>query len=610
MDYATLKSLKPSEFEGAADGYRATSDMANAAKERIENQVAAGMQKSLEGATAKAALKQLRELSKNFHYTQIECGLISTALNGFAYDLAAAKSKLDAAVDGAQTEKFTVNADGSVSYPPGGKKTDGELPKGGTANGTTDETAAGLNRQAASFDPNPNYARAQEYADRIAAAIKEATEVDEKWAPKLRALKADDDLTVSNQDWADVHKDTGGVRKGADGYLDTIKDPPKGGDAEDNAKWWKDLTAEQRADYLAMHSASVGALDGLPADVRDEANRTVLADARAKYQMELNSIPPEPERIARDAVGRPVAASESWLDWNKQYGDRQTFLEQRLKGMNAIQSRFDATGKNGLPEAYLLGFDPVGKGDGRVILASGNPDNADHTSVYVPGTGASLEGISGDLARGDNLWKESTKQAPGQQISSITWFDYDSPRSAFPTDKGDLIPEASNDKYAAEGGPILRDFLDGNRIAHQSEAGPNNFGHTTVIGHSYGSTVIGDAAKSGGMLDGGLPVDDVVVAGSPGMQADRSADLGIKDGHMWAMGAPFLSDQVPEGGKNVGLGDHRTVPTDREFGANIMETDATSHSGYWDVDKSGDGSKSLRNQARVIVGDYKGVDLD
>jgi hypothetical protein len=39
MDYMTLKALKLSEYSDAADGFRAVSDMAGAAKDRIELQI-------------------------------------------------------------------------------------------------------------------------------------------------------------------------------------------------------------------------------------------------------------------------------------------------------------------------------------------------------------------------------------------------------------------------------------------------------------------------------------------------------------------------------------------------------------------------------------------
>ncbi|GDY55237.1 hypothetical protein SVIO_058600 [Streptomyces violaceusniger] len=130
MDYATLKDLKPSEFEGAADGYQTTSDMAGRARQALERRIAARMRESLEGEAATAAYDQLRNLSENFHYVEVECGLVSTALNALAFDLRAAKKKLDAAIEGAQAEKLTVNADGSVSYPPGGDEVDGKIPAG------------------------------------------------------------------------------------------------------------------------------------------------------------------------------------------------------------------------------------------------------------------------------------------------------------------------------------------------------------------------------------------------------------------------------------------------------------------------------------------------
>ena len=86
MDLATLKALKPTEYSEAADGYRSTSDMASAAKDRIENQIAVAMRNSLKGEAATAVVKQLMELGKNFHYIQVECGLVSTALEAFSYE--------------------------------------------------------------------------------------------------------------------------------------------------------------------------------------------------------------------------------------------------------------------------------------------------------------------------------------------------------------------------------------------------------------------------------------------------------------------------------------------------------------------------------------------
>lgn len=593
MDYSTLKNLKTSEFEAAADGYRAAGHMASSAKDALEQRINVKLRESLSGEAAEAALAQLRSLAKDFHYTQVECGVISTALNALAADLQTAKKKLDAAVADAEGEKFTVEKDGSVTYPAAGDEYRGKTPPGGTANGVTDETAKALNRQAANFDPNPHFARAQACADRITAALEEATTADEKWAPKLRSLKADDDLTVSAADWVDAKKDTSGVSDGAERYLDSIKQPPKHGAPEDNAEWWKHLSADERDAYISLHPASIGAMNGLPADARDEANRTVLAETRGQYELRLAAInksePPEFESVG--ARG-DMKYSQKWLDWQHE----KERLEGKLKGMRGIQDRFDRTGRRGLPEAYLLGFDPDGEGNGRVILANGNPDTAHHTSIYVPGTKSDISIIGeddgdtpSDLKRSENLWKQSSRLAPGQNVSTITWLDYDAPDGIF--------GEATQDKFAKKGAPILHEFLEGNRSAHQYATGSH--GHTTLMGHSYGSTLIGDTAKTA--LWNGTPMaaDDVMVAGSPGMQAAHAADLGIDPKHMWAMGGDWDDWFVRVGGKNVGLGGDRTVPTDVEFGGNIMKSDAGGHGAFWN-----EGSLSLRNQAAVTTGNY------
>ncbi|MFC8621469.1 alpha/beta hydrolase [Streptomyces anulatus] len=609
MDLATLKAFKPSEYEEAADGYRATGEMASEAKDAIDNRISVELRNQLEGEAAKAAVEELKSLSKNFHYTQTECGLVSTALNGFAFDIAVAKRKLEAAMEDARADGCTVNANGSVSYPAGKKPGDEKTADGGTVSGSAggSPTSDALERQAVNIHPNPYYGRAMAYANRIADALEEATDADTKWAPKLRALKADDDLTVSHRDWADAQSDTGGVREAGKAYLDSLPEPPKDGSPKDNAAWWKGLSADEQSAHLALNAASVGALDGLPAETRDEANRTVFAEKRGEYEQALKAIPAAPAKYTyiNTARGPVKVHSDEYMEWHDRYSDRKRELEGYLKGMDQIQDRFDRTGVRGLPEAYLLGYDPVGHSDGKIILANGNPDTADHTAVYVPGTKANIEKIAegpglGDLGRSERLWAESGMMAPDKSFSTITWLDYDAP------DK--VVGEATRGSYAEDAGPTLRSFMEGNRAAH--EINPGNPGHTTLIGHSYGTTVVGVAAQSdiGPVGEfGPTPriADDVIVVGSPGAQADHAADLGVGAQHVWAMGGPGDDQIVRQGGRLVGLGDNLTIPTDEGFGGNIMKSDSADHGGFWDPE-----STSLRNQAAVIAGKYDRVQHD
>ncbi|GAA4609912.1 hypothetical protein BJY16_007576 [Actinoplanes octamycinicus] len=61
------------------------------------------------------------------------------------------------------------------------------------------------------------------------------------------------------------------------------------------------------------------------------------------------------------------------------------------------------------------------------------------------------------------------------------------------------------------------------RVTHDSAAG-----HLVAMGHSYGTTIVGEAAKTGH-----LPVDDIAAAGSPGMYVGSVNDL-MGPRHVWA----------------------------------------------------------------------------
>ncbi|MEU2676308.1 alpha/beta hydrolase [Streptomyces sp. NPDC007107] len=603
MDLTTLRALKPAAFERAADGYRATGDMAATAKDHVDNVVAAGLRKSLNGLAVDAAAEELSRLSANFHYTQIECGLISTALNGFAHDLEAARKKLLSALDDATALKVTVNPDGSVTYPEAQPKSGAGLPlKGGTVGGMTGPTAQAVGRQSALLDPNPHHAEALAVADRIAAALKEAAEADAKWAPRIRALRADDDLAVSSQDLKDARSDMRGVLDAGKEYLDSIGGPPEGATPQQNAEWWKGLTPEEREAYLSTRPELIGGLDGLPAEARDEANRIVLAEKKAEYGIRLDALPEPPadEWTWINAGGRASRVhTDAWMDWDRKYGDEYRHLSASLAGMEAIEARFADTGKEGLPEAYLLGFSP--EGNGRAIIANGNPDTARHQAVYVPGTTSNLGGAGGDINRMTELWRQTSSEAPDVSVSTITWLGYDAPQN--------IVTDSPFEHYAYDGAPAYRQFMDGLDTSHSGPGQP----HRTAIGHSYGTTLIGAAAETGD-----LRADDVILAGSPGVKVGSAEEMDVPEGHVWNEEAD--GDAVPEigrwghGGSQWKLGGGTfLLPSDEEFGANQMNTraegsgpDATTgsegHSEYWKR-----GSTALKNQALVVIGRHGNV---
>ncbi|MFI9587115.1 alpha/beta hydrolase [Streptomyces sp. NPDC052236] len=594
ITWEQLEKIDLDEYRDAATGWGKVSSRANAAKDRVDNEMLGKLRETQKGQTADAAIGDLTRLSRNYQYIHTECGLIRTALNGLAAEMAGPQGKLKRTL--ADVPKtFTVKPDGSVTYPvpvplaPGtGQATPGApvplLP--GTAEGGA----------------NANKGAAEQIAEDIAAALREANEIDGRYAGALRKLVIPPDakgLDITDAMFADAAQDTRDLQQAAGKYADDEK-IPKGKSAAENAAWWNGLTQDQRDEYATLYPASVGALDGIPSTVRDDANRMVLAETRAQTQLDLNKLGPEPAKYIQNPSGTyPVAIKNpAWEQWNKGGGPR---FQAQLKGMDAIQKRFDSPASDGLPEAYLLGFDE--KGTGRAIIANGNPDTATNTAVYVPGTTSRLEGIGGDINRMTELWKESNAQSPGESTSTITWLGYDAPQS--------IVPGAMQKDWAYNGSPKLNSFMDGLETA---QGGADN-SHTTVIGHSYGSTVVGDASNKGD-----LSADDIVVAGSPGMMVGDADDLDVPKGHVWSEAA--WNDPVPAGGKLAGLGGYKwgvetwngipfnagyvqTVPSDEAFGAHRMDVDTSGHSDYWNR-----GSQSLKNQASVVVGDYDRVEED
>jgi hypothetical protein len=95
------------------------------------------------------------------------------------------------------------------------------------------------------------------------------------------------------------------------------------------------------------------------------------------------------------------------------------------------------------------------------------------------------------------------------------------------------VPGAASQSFADAGAPKLAAFVNSFAANHSGA------GHVTVIGHSYGSTLVGDA-----LAHAGMKADDGVFVGSPGVTVDKASQLGLDPSHVWASKAKF--DPVPE----------------------------------------------------------------
>src|SRR5262249_14003349 len=163
------------------------------------------------------------------------------------------------------------------------------------------------------------------------------------------------------------------------GYLPPDRLPAPGTDPYAVRHWWAGLTDEQRRFAVGGFPERVGALDGVPVDARDQANRILLARARLHAGT-----------------------------------DRET-----LAGVEPGYARLEHPAP-GAPRAYLLGFSTAGTG--RAVMAIGNPDTADHIATYVPGTFTRLSGdIRDHLGRVEAMAADAARFDPGRATATIMW---------------------------------------------------------------------------------------------------------------------------------------------------------------------------------------------
>ncbi|MEE1737320.1 alpha/beta hydrolase [Streptomyces sp. BE147] len=480
LTWAKLREVKCDELEGAADGWGKAGNRADAARDRIDKQLLNGLRETQQGEAAEAAVLRLRRLALNFQYVYTECGLLRTALNSLAHEMKAQQQALQDALDDAAALKFTVHADGSVTYPEAGEGLiDGAPLPGGTASGVI---RPGFQAPSGLVAPNPNAAKAQDIADRVVQAVRAAAEADWRYAGILRKLKAEEGLRVPDTMWTDAAADAASVRNAAGGYLKAAI--PYDATPSERKAWWAGLTDEQREEYLAVYPDQIGNLDGIPALVRDAANRDNL----------------------RLLIGA--------LD-----GRDDEMAVTQLAALREIDRQLQAVPKAGDPPMYLLGIGD--EGNGRAIVSYGNPDTSRNVAAYVPGLNTSLdeEFAKGDLKRAFDTAKGARYH--DSSSAAIVWLGHDAPQSP----DGFSSLAVSADGSAAKGGDAFNGFMGGLAATNGNEDP-----HLTAIGHSYGSRTVGAAAQQAGGIPG---VDDIVLVGSPGVGVDRAEDLGVGKEHVF-----------------------------------------------------------------------------
>ncbi len=533
-DFSRLMKQDFSDLEAAAKAWRGLSTTMDPLTDRHRRQVTGPLRQSWKGDDANAALFYLEDVESRIGVVETEAMAVASVLESTRFWMEQAQTELRNAVRRAEGDRFTVDDDGWVSDP-----TTTNFPRQDPdAQRIIAERSGLLGEHRAAID------------EALAAAHKSSND-----GTKALAELNGDILTdpLSHDAAAESAQDVKNAMKALGEQPPQIpKDDPKAA-----AEWWKALSPEERQTYTTLYPKQIGATDGLPSNVRDDANRTALAH-------ELN-----------------LVQEGSWDEGFP--GESDETVSKRLSNLQVLNEQLEA--RDGAPkgkELYLLGYDS--KADGRAIIAMGNPDTADNVAVQVPGTTTTMDSTSGQLKRVDQLQRSAESADSTADTSVVYWLGYDAPE--IPVTEASNLEVADTDRAEA-GAQDLRDFTHGLRASHEGDRA-----NLTVLGHSYGSTTVGAAASGAG----GLDADNIAVVGSPGMTVDRADQLNVAPGHVYFGQA---TDDPVAWAQGTALG---RGPTHPDWGGFRFETDTSGHSGYWD-----DGSESLANQGRIIAGRQPGA---
>lgn len=283
------------------------------------------------------------------------------------------------------------------------------------------------------------------------------------------------------------------------------------------AAWWAALPLTAQLAALRAQPAALGGRHGLPAWARDRANRSVLSRAVAGP-----ATPPAALATAR-VVARRIETEEA--------AGRRVQLHQ-----------LDLTGD-------------------RVVLGLGDLDTAEAVALLVPGIGNTpVDDLDGVAADARAVAAAARAASPGLTVATAVWLGYDSPGRT---------PHAVSRARAWDGGAALAASLAGLGAAREALAASD--ARTTVVGHSYGTVVVDEAAD----VAAPLAADAVVLLGSPGMEDDAGS-----------LGVPEVYDAASPADLVASLGWFGGGTGSPAYGSSGLPVDAdTGHSEYYDDDR-------------------------
>ncbi|MDA2811083.1 alpha/beta hydrolase [Nocardiopsis sp. RSe5-2] len=319
--------------------------------------------------------------------------------------------------------------------------------------------------------------------------------------------------------------------------------------------WWEGLSRAEREEVMDEEPQHIRNLDGVPADVRDELNREFLDE--------------EIERMLKEEGVNADEVLDYDLDQVQDGAPGAPSLE--LWEMAKLQRTVNQEGS----DHHILALDPE---EGRSIVSAGDPDTEDNVATLVPGTGTEWTAINGQLGRAENIRNAAARFDEEADHAVVSWIGYDTPNYV----------QAPWGGKADDGKDDLQDFQYGLRVTHEGDASNN-----TLIGHSYGSVVVGHAARH----DSGVDVDNIILVGSPGVGGpveDMNFGGDIEDIHIAMSDEDWINKSPLKGFHDYDGLDHPDV-------SRIRTGDDTGHSDYFRRENGRD-SLELRQFGRIVAG--------
>jgi hypothetical protein len=291
--------------------------------------------------------------------------------------------------------------------------------------------------------------------------------------------------------------------------------------ATENGQWWNSLSdpAEpaalsntQRA-LIQTYPHQIGNADGLPAAIRDHANRLSISRDLGEF-------------IAREpADGRIL----HWVRTELTPAESKKFGSLIRTRNHLRQLDRQATEIPGSPPVHLLSYDCTAfKGKGKAVVALGNVDTAQTVNWHVPGTNTTSSSLAYQFKPLRNLYEETLRVDPSLELASIIWIGYDAPTGHVNTG---YLKAAFRARARVGGNRLMCDiaaFHATRRLA--GTAAPGKLVNR-LYGHSYGSVTASYAGRDGRLA--GL-VGSIVLAGSPGAGPVRhAAEFGIGEENIY-----------------------------------------------------------------------------